>query len=192
MPEMVHALPIRVREDDPEMTAVLCLNATPLAFALVNAVSELARRSRGPRGTGMTGWVENPPLAPDALPQGGQGGDIWILWDNTQGLGDWGLALGDILTGQDLETACLTSLFSDALATPDFVPTDGTTDRRGWSANTYLDIPLGSNLWQLDRARRRAPRSGAPAPMRKTRSIGWSSTASPPRSPSTPPGSARR
>ena len=44
MPEMVHTLPIRVREDDPEMTAVLCLNATPLAFALVNAVSELARR----------------------------------------------------------------------------------------------------------------------------------------------------
>ena len=101
----------------------------------------------------MTGWVENPPLAPDTLPQGGQGGDIWILWDNTQGLGDWGLALGDVLTGQDLETACLTSLFSDALGTPDFVPTDGTTDRRGWWADTYLDIPLGSNLWQLDRSK---------------------------------------
>ena len=107
----------------------------------------------------MTGWVENPPLAPDALPQGGQGGDIWILWDNTQGLGDWGLALGDVLTGQDLETACLTSLFSDALGTPDFVPTDGTTDRRGWWADTYLDIPLGSNLWQLDRSEDHARRA---------------------------------
>jgi phage gp46-like protein len=102
----------------------------------------------------MTGWVENPPLPPPGgLPQGGQGGDIWILWDNTQGLGDWGLAVGDVLTGQDLETACLTSLFSDALATPDFIPTDGTTDRRGWWADTYLDIPLGSNLWQLDRSK---------------------------------------
>jgi phage gp46-like protein len=102
------------------------------------------------------GWITDPspPLATlDPPPPGGQGGDIEILWDNTQGIGDWGLAEGDVLTGQDLETACLTSLFSDALATPDFVPTDGTTDRRGWWADTYLDVPLGSNLWQLDRAK---------------------------------------
>jgi phage gp46-like protein len=99
----------------------------------------------------MSGWIEDPPVATGPLPMGGNGGDIEILWDNTQGIGDWGLALGDVLTGQDLETACLTSLFSDALATPDFVPTDGTTDRRGWWADTYLDTPLGSNLWQFDR-----------------------------------------
>jgi phage gp46-like protein len=99
------------------------------------------------------GWVPDPPVASAPLPQGGQGGDIRIMWDNTQGLGDWALAQGDVLTGQDLETACLTSLFSDALATPDFTPTDGTTDRRGWWADTYLGMPLGSNLWQLDRAK---------------------------------------
>jgi phage gp46-like protein len=101
----------------------------------------------------MTGWIEDPPDATGPLPMGGNGGDIEIVWDNVQGVGDWGLALGDVLTGQDLETACLTSLFSDALATPDFIPTDGTTDRRGWWADTYLDTPLGSNLWQLDRAK---------------------------------------
>jgi phage gp46-like protein len=100
------------------------------------------------------GWVADPPAEnPVPLPPAGDGGDITILWDNTQGLGDWGLAEGDVLTGQDLETACLTSLFSDRLATPDFAPTDGTTDRRGWWADTYIDAPLGSNLWQLDRAK---------------------------------------
>lgn len=80
-------------------------------------------------------------------------GDIRIFWDNSQALGDWALAEGDLQTGQDLETACLVSLFSDALATPDFVPTDGTTDRRGWWADYYGDQPLGTNLWQLDRAK---------------------------------------
>jgi phage gp46-like protein len=103
----------------------------------------------------MTGWAEadNPPAAPSDMPQGGTGGDIMVLWDNNQAIGDWGYAIGDVETGQDLETACLTSLFSDALATPDFVPTDGTNDRRGWWADTYLDRPLGSNFWQLDRAK---------------------------------------
>src|SRR5215469_5664227 len=81
-------------------------------------------------------------------------GDILVQWDNTQGIGDWLLATGDLQTGQDLETACLVSLFTDKLATPDFVPTDGTTDRRGWWADPYNDQPLGSNLWQLERAKK--------------------------------------
>jgi phage gp46-like protein len=93
-------------------------------------------------------------LPASPLPQGGNGGDIRILWDNTNALGDWGLAQGDLETGQDLETACLVSLFSDVLATPDFTPTDGTTDRRGWWADPYNDESLGSNLWQLDRAKK--------------------------------------
>jgi phage gp46-like protein len=81
-------------------------------------------------------------------------GDILILWDNAAALGDWGLAEGDLQTGQDLETACLVSLFTDKLATPDFAPTDGTSDRRGWWADPYNDQPLGSNLWQLERAKK--------------------------------------
>lgn len=79
-------------------------------------------------------------------------GDILVLWDNALTLGDWVLAEGDIQTGQDLETACLVSLFTDRQATADFAPTDGTTDRRGWWADPYNDQPLGSNLWQLERA----------------------------------------
>jgi phage gp46-like protein len=93
-----------------------------------------------------------PPSPPP--PPAGAGGDIRVIWDNTQALGDWGLATGDVETGQDLETACLVSLFTDRAATPDFIPTDGTTDRRGWWADTYTDRPLGSNLWQLERAKK--------------------------------------
>jgi hypothetical protein len=77
----------------------------------------------------LVGWIEDGglPLAPAGaeLPPANCEGDIRIFWDNTQALGDWALAEGDIQTGQDLETACLVSLFSDVLATPDFRPTDG-------------------------------------------------------------------
>jgi phage gp46-like protein len=102
----------------------------------------------------MTGWVD-PLFMPEwdgaPLPIAATTGDVLLLWNNVDGLGDWSLAEGDIATGQDLETACLASLFTDALATPDFVPTDGTTNRRGWWATPYGGNQ-GSNLWQLDRA----------------------------------------
>jgi phage gp46-like protein len=106
----------------------------------------------------MTGWIEQaglPLVTPQGpIPEATCAGDILIQWDNVLVLGDWVLADGDLQTGQDLETACLVSLFTDKLATPDFVPTDGTTDRRGWWADVYNDLPLGSNLWQLERAKK--------------------------------------
>lgn len=104
----------------------------------------------------MTGWIEPLglplPVLDTALPAANCSGDVLVQWDNINTLGDWVLADGDLQTGQDLETACLVSLFTDKLATPDFTPTDGTTDRRGWWADPYNDAPLGSNLWQLERA----------------------------------------
>jgi phage gp46-like protein len=106
----------------------------------------------------VTGWIDDSGLIPipgdDPLPPAACTGDILVQWNNTDGTGDWVLAFGDVQTGQDLETACLVSLFTDRLATPDFVPTDGTTDRRGWWADPYNDQPLGSNLWQLERAKK--------------------------------------
>lgn len=106
----------------------------------------------------MTGWIVDtglPLVAPDGkLPAATTRGDILIQWDNTNTRGDWVLADGDLQTGGDLETACLVSLFTDKRATPDFTPTDGTTDRRGWWGDLYRDEPLGSNLWQLDRAKK--------------------------------------
>ena len=103
--------------------------------------------------SGGTIWDASSQLLP-ALPAANSSGDILVLWDNSNAIGDWDLAAGDLQTGQDLETACLVSLFTDKLATPDFVPTDGTTDRRGWWADPYNDQPLGSNLWQLQRAKK--------------------------------------
>jgi phage gp46-like protein len=106
----------------------------------------------------VTGWIDGAGLivipGDDPLPAAACSGDILIQWNNTDGVGDWTLADGDLQTGQDLETACLVSLFTDRLATPDFVPTDGTSDRRGWWADPYNDQPLGSNLWQLERAKK--------------------------------------
>lgn len=106
----------------------------------------------------MTGWIEAdglPVAQPDGeLPLASCAGDILVQWDNANTIGDWVLADGDLQTGQDLETACLVSLFTDKLATPDFVPTDGTSDRRGWWADPYNEQPLGSNLWQLERAKK--------------------------------------
>lgn len=106
----------------------------------------------------MTGWIEDaglPIVDPGTpLPAAGCSGDIMVRWDNVNMVGDWTLAAGDLQTGQDLETACLVSLFTDKLATADFVPTDGTSDRRGWWADPYNDQPLGSNLWQLERAKK--------------------------------------
>lgn len=105
-----------------------------------------------------TGWIEAAglpaPIAAGPLPAAGTDGDILVQWDNDTTQGDWGLADGDLVTGQDLETACLVSLFSDRLATPDFTPTDGTSDRRGWWADYYEERPLGTNLWQLERAKK--------------------------------------
>jgi phage gp46-like protein len=107
----------------------------------------------------MSGWIEAAGLPiidnGEPLPAANCAGDIYVAWDNSQALGDWALALGDLQTGQDLETAVLVSLFTDARATPDFVPTDGTSDLRGWWAQPYLgQVVLGSNLWQLERAKK--------------------------------------
>jgi phage gp46-like protein len=102
----------------------------------------------------MSGWIEADglPIATAPLELAACSGDVLVQWDNINTIGDWVLADGDLQTGQDLETACLVSLFTDKLATPDFVPTDGTSDRRGWWADPYNDQALGSNLWQLERA----------------------------------------
>jgi phage gp46-like protein len=66
---------------------------------------------------------------------------IYLVWDDQNQRCDWSA------TGSALETAILLALFTDAVATPDFVPLDG--DPRGhWSGDT-----IGSNLWELDRAK---------------------------------------
>lgn len=86
------------------------------------------------------------------------GSDILIIWDFDTGYGDWNFLDGDIergLTGfEDLQTAVLVSLFTDRYAGPDFVPPDGTGDLRGWWADTYRGVPLGSRLWTMYRSKK--------------------------------------
>lgn len=80
--------------------------------------------------------------------------DITIVWDAAVSHGDWVLAGADLLTGSDLATAMLISVFSDAMAAPDDVIPDGSGDPRGWWGDQFdPDVPTGSKLWLLDRAK---------------------------------------
>ncbi|WP_424140251.1 phage GP46 family protein [Roseomonas chloroacetimidivorans] len=80
--------------------------------------------------------------------------DIVIEWDKALGRGDWKIADGSLAIDGGLKSAVLVSLFTDRRAAPDFVPTDGTTDRRGWWADTYEGEQIGSRLWQYERAKK--------------------------------------
>lgn len=79
--------------------------------------------------------------------------DIAIKWDPARYRGDWDVTSGDLVTGPGLETAVLLSLFTDRVADPSFIPPPGEPfDRRGWWGDTYEPSPIGSRLWQLNRA----------------------------------------
>lgn len=78
--------------------------------------------------------------------------DIKIVWDALNMRGDWQISNGDLATGDDLETAVLIMLFSDAALPLDVEPPDGTDDHRGWAGDTYNTAPIGSLLWTLRRA----------------------------------------
>ncbi|ORJ23965.1 phage GP46 family protein (plasmid) [Rouxiella badensis] len=75
--------------------------------------------------------------------------DITTVWDPDQGVGDWVIGSGDLLSGLDLQTAIYISLFSDRKARDDD-NYDG-TDRKGWWGDTDSDYEIGSRLWLLRR-----------------------------------------
>lgn len=55
-----------------------------------------------------------------------------------------------------MRTAILISIFTDRNAEPDDVIPDGSTNRRGWWADTYSNIQndkVGSRLWLLKRSK---------------------------------------
>jgi phage gp46-like protein len=76
--------------------------------------------------------------------------DITTVWDVARMQGDWVLSGPSLLSGDDLQTAVLISLFSDRLALPSDETPDG--DRRGWWGDTP-QYPIGSRLWLLDRVK---------------------------------------
>ena len=75
--------------------------------------------------------------------------DITTSWDPENGIGDWQIGSGDLVSGSDLQTAIYISLFSDrqARADDDY---DG-DDRRGWWGDTGADYQMGSRIWLLRR-----------------------------------------
>lgn len=75
--------------------------------------------------------------------------DIAIVWRN--GHGSLALNGPDLLTDNSIETAVIISLFTDRHAQPSDPIPDGTTDRRGWWADSFRKRPIGSRLWLLGR-----------------------------------------
>jgi phage gp46-like protein len=69
---------------------------------------------------------------------------VFLAWDPINMRCDWAAA------GSALETAILLALFTDRVATADYVPRDG--DPRGHWSDAYRD-KVGSNLWELDHAK---------------------------------------
>ncbi|WP_242183073.1 phage GP46 family protein [Sphingomonas sp. CARO-RG-8B-R24-01] len=55
-----------------------------------------------------------------------------------------------LVSGRDIETAVLISVFTDAAAGPDDAIPDGSNDPRGW----WGDPSMGSKVWLLQRAKR--------------------------------------
>jgi phage gp46-like protein len=82
-------------------------------------------------------------------------GDLKLTWSNTAGSADVSVALNDIERDAGLRTAVLISLFLDRRAEDGDTLPDG-TDRRGWWADQFAEVPgdkLGSRLWLLARAK---------------------------------------
>ena len=84
----------------------------------------------------------------------GFAGDITIVWDPVNFRGDWSVANGGLVTGNDLQTAVLVSLFTWRVLPPGSPAPDNTGDRRGWWADSYNPNPIGSRLWTLFRAKK--------------------------------------
>ncbi len=81
--------------------------------------------------------------------------DLLIIYDNTTGTGDFVIAGGDLAMDATLDTAVLISLLTDRQADPGDTLPRGSTDPRGWWADTAFlqqqgDNPpdlIGSKLW---------------------------------------------
>lgn len=59
-----------------------------------------------------------------------------------------------LISGHDIETAVLISLFTDRQAGPDDVIPDGTDDPRGWWGDLGRTYPIGSKIWLRLRSKR--------------------------------------
>ncbi|CAB1208889.1 phage GP46 family protein [Serratia marcescens] len=75
--------------------------------------------------------------------------DISSFWDIERLVAEWREGNGDLINGDDLQTAMIISLFTDRVARDDD-DIDG-ADRRGWWGDMGEDYNIGSRLWLLRR-----------------------------------------
>jgi phage gp46-like protein len=73
--------------------------------------------------------------------------DIATLWDAGGIRGNWSIVNGSLVGNQDLVTAVVLSVFTDAEAPADAKIPDGTIYRRGWYGDDTDDVRMGSLLW---------------------------------------------
>lgn len=82
--------------------------------------------------------------------------DLALAWDLAAASADLVVENNDFKGEYGLETAVLISLCCDARAAADDDIPDGTTNRRGWWGDEFLENPgdhVGSKLWLLDRSK---------------------------------------
>ena len=79
--------------------------------------------------------------------------DTSTVWVPALGRGDWVVQGAVLLSGNDLQTAVLISLFTDRVANLDDVIPDGSGDPRGWWGDAGEQYPIGSRLWLLERSK---------------------------------------
>ncbi|EML0364368.1 phage GP46 family protein [Providencia rettgeri] len=75
--------------------------------------------------------------------------DISSWWHVNSNKADWLQGSGDLLAGDDLQTAIMISLFTDGIAKPDDKLDE--SYRRGWWGDLGNNYNIGSRLWLLDR-----------------------------------------
>ncbi|HGM5387486.1 hypothetical protein FBF90_05100 [Serratia marcescens] len=75
--------------------------------------------------------------------------DISSFWDIERLVAEWREGRGDLINGDDLQTAMIISLFTDRVARDDD-DIDG-EDRRGWWGDMGEEHNIGSRLWLLRR-----------------------------------------
>ncbi len=75
--------------------------------------------------------------------------DISTWWQVNSNKADWLQGSGDLLAGDDLQTAIMISLFTDGVAKPDDQLDE--SYRRGWWGDLGNNYNIGSRLWLLDR-----------------------------------------
>lgn len=75
--------------------------------------------------------------------------DISTWWQVDENHADWLNGSGDVLSGDDLQSGIIISLFTDGLARSD----DNIDEsyRRGWWGDLGSDYNIGSRLWLLNR-----------------------------------------